>query len=100
MASKWAECTLAQHYRVIHEDGSASGGPMYYIRDGLKGILGATGAKTLAVIFTLATIVCSFGTGNMAQSNSIVNGLGRAIGGAANLMVEKTDHRKRYEWSG
>ena len=74
MATKFAECTLAQHFRVIHEDGSTSGGPMYYIRDGLKDLLGGF-AGVLATIFAIATVACSFGTGNMAQSNSIVNGL-------------------------
>ena len=35
MALKYAECTLSHRFRVIHEDGSASGGPMYYIVQGL-----------------------------------------------------------------
>jgi AGCS family alanine or glycine:cation symporter len=88
MASKFAECTLAQKYRVIHDDGTTSGGPMYYIQEGLKDKLGTRGARALAVIFAVATIICSFGTGNMAQSNSIVSGLGQAIGNATDLMVE------------
>ncbi|MFH1653486.1 MAG: alanine:cation symporter family protein, partial [Pseudomonadota bacterium] len=35
MAIKLTECTLAQKYREVHEDGSVSGGPMYYIERGL-----------------------------------------------------------------
>lgn len=35
MGLKFSECTLALHYREVHEDGSVSGGPMYYIERGL-----------------------------------------------------------------
>lgn len=36
MTLKFAECTLGVKYRVIHEDGTISGGPMYYLQLGLK----------------------------------------------------------------
>ncbi len=70
MILKFVECTLSFLFRKVHEDGSISGGPMYYIETGLKNTLGSF-AKVMAVIFALATILCSLGTGNMAQSNSI-----------------------------
>lgn len=70
MVLKFVECTLSFKFRKVHEDGSISGGPMYYMEMGLKKILGK-GAKVIAVIFAIATILCSLGTGNMAQSNSI-----------------------------
>ena len=35
MTTKFVECTLGVKYRVINQDGSVSGGPMYYLRDGL-----------------------------------------------------------------
>ncbi len=70
MILKYAECTLSHKYRTFNSDGTVSGGPMYYIRDGLKDKLGG-GAKILAGIFAVATILCSLGTGNMAQSNSM-----------------------------
>ena len=70
MILKFVECTLSFLFRKVHADGSISGGPMYYIEKGLKDILGSF-AKVMAVIFALATILCSLGTGNMAQSNSI-----------------------------
>ena len=35
MVTKYAECTLSQKYRVIHSDGTISGGPMYYIERGM-----------------------------------------------------------------
>ena len=66
MALKYAECTLSHHYRVINEDGSASGGPMYYIEKGL-----GPKWKSLAVIFATCAVICSFCTGNMNQANTI-----------------------------
>jgi alanine or glycine:cation symporter, AGCS family len=74
MMLKMVECTLAQKFRRINPDGTVSGGPMYYIEDGLKSVLGK-GAKYLAVVFSIATILCSFGTGNMAQGNSMTAAL-------------------------
>ncbi len=35
MAVKFTTCTLSHRFRTIHRDGSASGGPMYYIERGL-----------------------------------------------------------------
>jgi len=70
MMLKMVECTLAHMFRKNNADGTVSGGPMYYMELGLKKMLGK-GAKVMAVIFAFATILCSFGTGNMAQSNSM-----------------------------
>jgi Na+/alanine symporter len=42
---------------------------MYYMEHGLKSIIGKY-AKVMAVIFAVAAVLCSLGTGNMAQSNS------------------------------
>jgi AGCS family alanine or glycine:cation symporter len=66
MALKYAECTLSHRYRVIHQDGSASGGPMYYIEKGL-----GPKWKPLAVFFATCAVICSFCTGNMNQANTI-----------------------------
>ncbi|MBZ0242950.1 MAG: sodium:alanine symporter family protein, partial [Bacteroidales bacterium] len=70
MMLKYAEVTLAQKYRKFNSDGTVSGGPMYYMEFGLKNKIGKW-AKILAIIFASATILCSLGTGNMAQSNSM-----------------------------
>ncbi len=72
MIIKFVECTLSQKYRGTHADGTVAGGPMYYMEQGLKHKLGKY-AKWLALIFAGATILCSFGTGNMAQSNSMAD---------------------------
>jgi len=70
MMLKMVECTLALKYRIFNEDGTVSGGPMYYIEKGLKKYIGNR-AKILAIIFSFALILCSFGTGNLAQANGI-----------------------------
>lgn len=74
MILKYAECTLAHKYRCFNSDGSVSGGPMYYMEHGLKSSLGKY-AKVMAVIFAVAAVLCSLGTGNMAQSNSMSEAL-------------------------
>ena len=70
MSSKFVECSLAVKYRKIDSSGQVSGGPMYYMEYGLKHILGKF-SKVLAIIFAIAAVLCSLGTGNMAQSNSM-----------------------------
>lgn len=74
MILKYAECTLSHKFRKFNSDGSVSGGPMYYMEFGLKQKIGKA-AKVLAVIFATATILCSLGTGNMAQANSMTDAL-------------------------
>ncbi len=75
MMLKLVENTLALKYRVTNSDGSVSGGPMYYI-ESLKDKIGPL-AKIMAVVFAFAAILCSLGTGNMAQSNSMADALHR-----------------------
>lgn len=79
MMLKMVECTLAQKYRKINPDGTVSGGPMYYMEIGLKDKLGKF-AKVLAIVFAFAAILCSFGTGNMAQANSMADALQSSYG--------------------
>lgn len=79
MILKLVECTLALKYRKFNSDGTVSGGPMYYMEYGLKDKLGKH-SKTLAVIFAGAAILCSLGTGNMAQSNSMTDVLNTSYG--------------------
>ncbi|MBD99587.1 MAG: amino acid carrier protein [Verrucomicrobia bacterium] len=69
MSSKFVECTLGVKYRRVGEVGEISGGPMYYLSEGLKRRnLGRLG-KVLAVIFAILCIGGSFGGGNMFQAN-------------------------------
>ncbi len=68
MATKYAECLLAVKYRTVDANGNISGGPMYYIENGL-----GKAYKPLAVIFALFGVLCAyFGIGTFAQVNSIV----------------------------
>ena len=68
MTSKFVEVTLSHKYRNQTPDGTMAGGPMYYMEKGLN-------AKWLAIIFAIATVLSSFGTGNLPQINSIAAGL-------------------------
>ncbi|MEX0661938.1 MAG: sodium:alanine symporter family protein [Balneolaceae bacterium] len=68
MAIKYTEVTLAQEYRVTNEDGSVSGGPMYYIEKGL-----GPNWKWLAVAFSIAAAICAFLTGNAVQANTVAD---------------------------
>ena len=69
MSSKFVECTLGLKYRKQLPDGSVSGGPMYYLSDGLAKKGFGTLGKVLAVLFAIACIGGSFGGGNMVQIN-------------------------------
>jgi len=73
MTTKFVEVTLSHKYRDTVEDGTMAGGPMYYMDKGLN-------MKWLAVIFAIATIISSFGTGNMPQVNNIAVGLQDTFG--------------------
>ena len=68
MTSKFVEVTLSHKYREQTADGTMAGGPMYYMEKGMN-------AKWLAVIFAMATVLSSFGTGSLPQINSIAAGM-------------------------
>jgi len=68
MAIKFTEVTLAQKYRITNEDGSVSGGPMYYIEKGL-----GPNWKWLAIAFSIAAAICAFLTGNAVQANTVAD---------------------------
>ncbi|MDC8784040.1 alanine/glycine:cation symporter family protein [Roseateles koreensis] len=69
MAAKFTECTLGVKYRVVLPSGAVSGGPMYYLRDGLaeRGLPGL--GKVLAAGFAVMVILGALGGGNMFQGN-------------------------------
>ena len=69
MSSKFAECSLAQRYREIDPRGHVTGGPMVYLRDGLRERGWPTLGRVLSVVFAVMCIGASFGGGNMFQSN-------------------------------
>jgi len=73
MTTKFVEVTLSHKYREFAEDGTASGGPMYFMKNKLN-------MKWLAALFAIAAIISSFGTGNMPQVNSIASSLKATFG--------------------
>ena len=69
MATKYAEGFLGVKFRIKNERGEMSGGPMYYARYGIKN---EKIAKFMGMFFAICgAFTCLFGTGNMAQSNSM-----------------------------
>ncbi|GAB4181291.1 MAG: sodium:alanine symporter family protein [Calditrichia bacterium] len=78
MATKYAEGFLGVKYREVAEDGSMAGGPMYYIKHGIKN---KKIAKPLAAVFAACgAFTALFGTGNMAQSNSMALAIHQEFG--------------------
>ncbi len=73
MMTAFAENTLGVIYREKKKDGGFRGGPMYYLRDGVK-------SRFLAGAFSLFCILASFGIGNMSQCSSISEGLSGTFG--------------------
>ena len=73
MATKYSEAVLAVHYRITDEYGQMAGGPMYYLKNGLK-------SPFLAFLFALFTSIAAFGIGNMVQSNSVADAVKSSFG--------------------
>ncbi len=69
MSTKLVEATLGVKYREVGEDGKIYGGPMYYLRKGLKEKKMTSLGKILALLYAIFVIGGSFGGGNMFQSN-------------------------------
>jgi len=75
MATKYAEVTLAHHYRDIQPDGSAAGGAMYFIEKGL-----GPRWKWLAMSFAFLTATSSIGSANIVQANTVAGNLHADLG--------------------
>ena len=76
MGTHFAEVILGIYYRNYSKDTGYSGGPMYYLDNGVGKQLGFKKlGKALAVLFALFTFLASFGIGNMTQVNSIAEAL-------------------------
>jgi len=70
MATKYSETVCAIEYRETDERGEHVGGPMYYIKNGLKG-----NWIVLGVAFAIFGALAGFGIGNMVQANSVADAL-------------------------
>lgn len=73
MITKYAEILLSIKFREKNDEGRWVGGPMYYIKNGLK-------LKWLAVLFAIFAMIACLGTGNATQSNSIAVALESTVG--------------------
>ena len=72
MMVKYSENVLGLYYRRRNSEGAWSGGPMYYLEDGLGSIKHCKHlGKILGVLFCMFTVLASFGIGNMGQINKI-----------------------------
>ena len=74
MCTKFAEVTLAVHFRERNKNGELVGGPMYYIKNGL-----GSQWQFLAVLYSLFGVLTVFGTGNATQVNTIVTAIDSAL---------------------
>ena len=78
MATIYAEAVLAQETRIVKEDGSVLGGPVYYIKKAFNNGFG----KFLAVFFAIALTLALGFMGAMVQSNSIAGSISNAVSAA------------------
>lgn len=74
MCTKFAEVTLAVHFRERNDHGDWVGGPMYYIKNGLSKRWG-----WLAGLYSVFGILTVFGTGNATQVNTITTAIDSAL---------------------
>ncbi|ASP16662.1 alanine/glycine:cation symporter family protein [Neisseria sp. 23W00296] len=75
MATKYGEGVLAVKFRITNSKGEMSGGPMYYIENGL-----GKNWKWLAVLFALFGTIASFGIGSSVQANSVAQAMHSSFG--------------------
>ena len=76
MSTIFAEAVMAQKFKHVSDDGTVTGGPVYYIRGAFKGTFG----KVLAAIFAVLIIFTLGFMGNAVQSNSIAASWNTAFG--------------------
>ena len=74
MCTKFSEVTLAVHFREKNQHGDWTGGPMYYIKNGL-----GPEWRWMAVLFALLGVLTVFGTGNATQVNTITSAVNTAL---------------------
>ena len=75
MCTKFAEVTLAVHFRERNKHGDWVGGPMYYIKNGL-----GKHWRWLAVVYSVLGVLTVFGTGNATQVNTITTAIDSDVG--------------------
>ena len=89
MSTKFAECVVGVKYRKLNPDGSISGGPMYYLEQGLKERNLAWLGKPVGYFYALAIVIGCMGIGNMFQSNQAFEQFVVVTGGEAGFFADK-----------
>ena len=89
MSTKFAECTMAVKFRHTHEDGSVSGGPMYYLQHGLELRKLPRVGHALGIFYAASMVVGCLGIGNMFQSNQAAAILIDVSGGSDSFFQDK-----------
>ena len=74
LCTMFSEVTLAVHFREKNAEGDLVGGPMYYIKNGLK-----KQWHWLAYLFAAFGVLTVFGTGNATQVNTITTAIDSAL---------------------
>jgi AGCS family alanine or glycine:cation symporter len=85
MCTKGVEALLSLRYREIDESGVVAGGPMYYLKYGLR-------LPWLGWLFALFTAIASLGIGNLVQANSVADPLSRYFGQDAGFTLGSLGH--------
>ncbi len=88
MSTKLIKCTLGVKYRQVHEDGSVSGGPMYYLDAYFRERDWPRIGRTLGGIYALALVIGCFGVGNMFQSNQAYQQMLVITGGESSFLAD------------
>ncbi|NCF17382.1 MAG: amino acid carrier protein [Haliea sp.] len=89
MSTKLVECTLGVKYRRYNDDGSVSGGPMYYLEHYLS-CRGAPGwGRLLGGFYALSLVIGCLGIGNMFQSNQAYVQFVTITGGEQSFFAER-----------
>lgn len=88
MCTKFTSCLLSQKFRNIDSDGEVTGGPMYYLRDGLQ-------KPWLGFLFAIFAFTASFGIGNMVQANSVAGPLHTYLVDAGFVAASSVDS---FDW--
>ena len=82
MSTKFIECTLGTMYRRENEDGSVSGGPMYYLEHGFAARGMKKFGKAIGTFYAVGIVIGCLGIGNMFQSNQAFQQFVSVTGGA------------------
>ena len=89
MTLKFVEVSLGHKYRIIHKDGTVSGGAIRYLSDGMGQLGYVKLGKFLAIFFAICCIGGSFGGGNMFQANQAFQQIVEATGSENSPLFNK-----------